>query len=322
MRIKNTARRALVILGVVGLLAAGCQTERQFASNTFGDTFSALLVPDTELNLYLYAKQDRPTTVPAELMSLDYDLNVESMSIWGGADDKEEAIAVGVMLVTAGEAQKVFDEISESDATWKLLRGKKLYLVQGKGYAASALQKAIESDRFVYYNDEKVFEVITVLPNGERTRLVTVCVLKNDPILLDFLVQGDDDIDVERIGKFLDAAKVNLVVGGLYTPNRINIAKASELIRSGNIAALDAGMLLVVKSDLPGFMIEPLVSNYLTHYGFEQYAVGDVSLYKGHGMGIGGDELETFVRIEGNFLFASMAGQEAYAETLIMSVYR
>ena len=104
--------------------------------------------------------------------------------------------------------------------------------------------------------------------------------------------------------------------------NRINIAKASELIRSGNIAALDAGILLVVKSDLPGFMIEPLVSNYLTRYGFEQYMVGDVSLYKGYDMGIGGDELETFVRIEGNFVFASMAGQEAYAETLIMSVYR
>ncbi len=310
-------------MAVAVLLLAGCQTGTQkLSGNAVNEMVSVLLVPDTDLNLYLYARQDRPTTVPADLMGLDYDLDVESMAIWGSSDDSQEAMAVAVTLVTDGEAEKVYNEIVAGPSTWKLLRGKKLYLVQGDGDAADSLREAIEANRFSYFKDEEVLDVVSALPNGERTRLVTISVLKNDPILLDSLLQDRSDVDVAGINQLMESARVNLVVGGLYTPNRINIARASELIRSEDLAALDAGILLLVKSDLPGFVVGPIVSNYLTSYGFNQYNVGDVTLYKGRGVGIGGDELQTIVRIENNFLFASMSGQESYAETLIMSIYR
>ncbi len=317
MYIKKSVVSFLFFLGIAGLMAGGCQTDKtEYSAAAFSDLASALLVPDTELNFYLFAKQDRPTTVQAGLLGLDYDLDVESMSIWGSADPDQEAVSVAATMVTSSEAQKVYDDIPSDAETWKLLRGKKIYLVHGSGAAAEALRQAIDNNRFTYYDDTDVLDVVKVMPNTDRIKLVTIAVAYNDPVLLDFLLQSTDEVNITRITQLLNSVGVKLAVAGLYTPNRINIAKTSELIQSGKIAELDAGILVLVKSDLPGFVLEPLVSNYLTQNGFEKNMVGDVNLYRGQDIGFSGDEVQMFVRVENNYLFASTSGQESYADKI------
>jgi len=59
-----------------------------------------------------------------------------------------------------------------------------------------------------------------------------------------------------------------MVISGLYSPHQINIAKAVEVFEKGTgAAALDVGMLVLVKSVLPGFVVEPIVKNQLLIMG-------------------------------------------------------
>jgi len=48
--------------------------------------------------------------------------------------------------------------------------------------------------------------------------------------------------------------------------------------------------------------------------------LGEFTLYKGSWHVDSGEAIPVLVRIEGNCIFAAVAGQEAYAETLITSV--
>ena len=69
----------IFILLICSLLTTGCLGDAEQLPFSSGDTYAALLVPDTNLELYIYAKQDRPTIVPAEIVSLSHDIKVDSL---------------------------------------------------------------------------------------------------------------------------------------------------------------------------------------------------------------------------------------------------
>ena len=46
-------------------------------------TLAATLVPDVNLDVYIYFKQLTYTTVPKNLIGLDIDIQIDSLAIWG-----------------------------------------------------------------------------------------------------------------------------------------------------------------------------------------------------------------------------------------------
>ena len=115
----------------------------------------------------------------------------------------------------------------------------------------------------------------------------------------------------------------DVVIGGLYSPHQINVAKAVEVFGKGvGISTLDVGMLVLVKSTLPGFVVSPVAKSLLVDYGFTEIKFSEFSVYKGVWVSPDNSEISILVRIEGNHIFAAISGQEAYAETLVTSVYK
>ena len=78
----------------------------------------------------------------------------------------------------------------------------------------------------------------------------------------------------------------------------------------------------MVKSGIPGFLVEPAVTKFLTEFEFTETNIGELTIYKGSWDVDGGKAIPVLVRVEGNHIFAALAAQESYAETLITSVNR
>ena len=81
-------------------------------------------------------------------------------------------------------------------------------------------------------------------------------------------------------------------------------------------------MLALIKSRLPGFVVSPIVKNILENAGYIETTIGELTLYKGS-LGVdNGNGIPIFIRIEGNRIYATISGQESYAQTIISNVTR
>jgi hypothetical protein len=310
----------LLLLPVYGIGCFG-DTEQIPLSST--DSLSALLVPDANLELYVYAKQSRPTIIPAKFINLAHDIKVESLAIWGLPSDKGLVFGAGLTFTNDGDASEIYTGIDFDQNDWKILRNNKIYVVRGSGVAADSLKSSISSNSFTYYTNGSVLETVAMLPRGDRTKMVALAVAKPSKQVLDFASQYIGKKNYEQTSAVLRLINPEVVMGGLYSPHQINVAKAIEVFEKGsNITSLDLGMLVLVKSGLPGFLLEPAARNLLKDYGFTEARVGDFYIYKGLWSAPGGNLIPVLVRIDGNYIFASISAQEDYAQTLINSIYK
>jgi len=74
----------LVLLLAISVIGVGCAEEAGQPPETSSTSeLSSTLVPNVPLDIYLYARQDSPTMLPAEMVDAPYDIGVESLAAWG-----------------------------------------------------------------------------------------------------------------------------------------------------------------------------------------------------------------------------------------------
>ena len=101
----------IVLLMAVPIMTVGCQEEEggQVPPQSSPSELSSTLVPNVPLGLYAYARQDSPTVIPAEMVDAPYDVEGESLALWGVPAEDEFAIGMGLMLTSASVASKLYD---------------------------------------------------------------------------------------------------------------------------------------------------------------------------------------------------------------------
>ena len=313
----------LILLMLFCILGAGCFGDGEQLLSSPTDKFAALLVPDANLELYVYAKQEGPTIIPAKIINMSHDIKVESLAVWGLPSDKGFVFGAGLTFATASDASEIYSSIVLEENSWKNLRDNKIYVVQGAGAAAESLKSAILNNGFKYYTNGDVLKAVAMMPRIGRTKIVAIGVAKPSKQVLDFAADRIGKKNFEQVSRILKLLNTDVLISGLYSPHQINIAKAAEVFEKGNSAsALDVGMLVLVKSNLPGFVVEPIAKNLLIEYGFTEARVDEFTIYKGVWSAPGGGDIPVLIRVEDNHIFASISGQEAYAETLIKSIYK
>lgn len=322
------ARKVLIpFLALVTLfwgIGLGCQSEgEQLSSAPSSNQLSSMMVPDTNLDLYVYAKQKNRTTIPAKMVGMPHDVKVESLAIWGVPAG--EGLVIGMELTFASDsvASDVYSRIDLEDNSWSMIRDSSIYVVRGSGAVAESLKQVISDNAFKYYNDRKVLEGVALLPRGGKTKLVAIAVARPTDELISFVAEDISVKYLDSISRILKLVKLDVVISGLYSPHQINIAKAAKLLETGSgISALDLGALVLIKSGLPGFVVEPVVENILVEQGFSKTSLDEYTIYKGLQDTPAGDAVPVLIRLEDNYIFASISGQQAYAETLITSIYK
>jgi hypothetical protein len=313
----------LLVLCIFSIPGFGCLGDVEQIPFSNAGSLSALLVPDTNLEFYVYAKQDRPTIVPATIINLSHDVKVDSLAIWGMPSDKELAFSAGLTFTTPKDASEIYTSIETEKNSWKLLRDNKIYIVKGVGKASETLKTSITNNNFVRYTNESVLQSVAMLPRGDRTKMIALAVARPSQQVLDFASEYIGIKDFEQVNKILKLLNPEIVMGALYSPHQINVAKAVGVFeKGGNPASLDAGGLFLIKSGFPGFITNTAVSNILCDYGFKESRLADFTVYKGFWTAPGDNAIPVLVRIESNYVFVSISAQEQYAQIMLTSIYK
>jgi len=315
----------LVLLITTPLISIGCQGEGEpLPSPPSPGELSSTLVPNMNLDVYIYSKQESPTTIPAEMVNAPHDIDVESFAVWGVPAEDDFAFGASLTLTSASDASNVYTAITPRKSGWWMLSGNTIYFVRGSGIAAESLKAAISNNDFKYYDDSKSLQAAATLPSSETSKLAAIALAKPSKALIGLLAKDVDPERLKLIDMILKLARLDVIVGGLYHPHQLDIAAmAAETMESGSsILNLDLGMLTLVKVGLPGLVVEPIVKSFLTEFEFTETNLGEFTLYK-RSWDIGDNRaIPVLVRIEGNHIFAAASGQESYALTLITSINR
>lgn len=322
---KDKSKTKLLIIGLaltmaISISVVGCQEkEEPRAKAPSAEALSSTLVPNMDLDVYVYLKQDSPTTLPAEMINAPLDIDVESLAIWGVITEDDFAFGGALTLTSAAQADKVHSQITPQAETWTKLSGSTIYLVQGSGTAAESLKRAISNNDFKYYDDIKALEAVDKLPGGGTTRLAGVAVARPTKALFSYIARGGEGMGM--VNTIMTLAKLEVIAAGVYSPGPIDVARVATVMeREGGIPNLDLGILVLLKSGLPGFIVEPAVKKLLTEADFTERSLGELTLYQGSFDTGEGEPIPVLVRIEGNHVFAAISGKEAYAQTLITSI--
>ena len=315
----------IVLLIAVPIIGMGCEggEEGGLPASPSPSELSSTLVPNVPLDVYVYARQDSPTEIPAKMIGVPDDIAVESWATWGlfpaDAPFDDSAIGMGLTLSSAEDASNLYERIILKEDGWKMLSGNTIYLVHGSGDAAELMRTAISDNDFRYYDDKEALEAAASLPGGGTTKPAAIALAKPSEGLIGFLAKDTDPEDLDKISMILKLVNLKVVAVGLYSPHHIDIAEMAETMDAGGtIFDLDLGLMLLVKSGYPGFLVEPAVGKFLTESDFIETSLGGATIFRGSWETEDG-AIPVLVRIEGNRIFAAVAGQESYAETLIAS---
>lgn len=282
---------------------------------------SATLVPNTQLDLYIYIKQDSPTTVPAGMLNVPQDIDVESLAIWGVPAKDDLAFAIGITLTNANYASRVYEQMSIGNNGWKKLSGNNLYLVQGLGIAIESLKTAISNDDFKPYDNKTALKAVATLPNGEITKLAGVAIVQPTKTVMDLITKDAHSEDLRLVDMMLQLANLKVIVSGLYSLDDADIAKVAEATdKAGNLFQLDSSMVILFKSGRPGFLVEPIVKRILIEFGYTEGNIGGITVYEAPRDT--DNNKTTLLRVEGNHIFIAISEQESYAKTLIINIQK
>ena len=312
-----------IMLLAIPITSAGCEEEKlpppsPSPSPTTID-LSSTLVPNTDLDVYVYAKQENPTTVPKDMIDTPFDLNVASMALWGIPTDEDFTFGGALTLTSDADASKIHAQITPREDIWTALIGRTIYFVHGSGTAAQTMKTAISNKDFKYYDDEKALEAVASLPNEGKTKLAAVAIGKPSKALVKRITQNADAEAAGMIDTLLSLAQLEVIAGGMYAPQQIDIAELIKGSQLDGIREAELGIIILVKSRLPGFVVSPMVKKFLEEAEYQEVNLGGITVYKGF-LDEHAQKIPMLIRIEDNRIFLALSGQESYAQTLITSI--
>jgi len=285
------------------------------------DELSETLVPNIPLDIYLYARQGSPTTIPAEMLNSSQDINIDSLAIWVVPSEDELAFGMALTFTQSHEASTIHNQIKLEERVWKKLSGNIIYLVYGTGSSTEALKTAIANNDFKHYDDEGAIQELAVLPNDDINKPAAVAIAKPTKALIESFCKVSNIRGSNLINAIINLVNFKIIVGGLYSPQYIDIFELVEEMNKGaNINDFDLGMLVSIKYGLPDTIVKLVVERFLLQAEFTKEQLGDLTVYKGFRDINNKGKACILIRVEDNHIFAAVSGQESYAENLITSI--
>jgi len=311
----------------IPVIGGGCggagEVEQFRALQLSPEGLASTLVPNTDLDLYVYVKQDNPTTLPKDMIDLPLDVSVESFAIWGISANDDFAFGGGIALTSTDDAANAYTQITPQKDTWTAVSGNTIFFVQGSGTAAEALKTAISNNDFKYYDDRESLQEVAAFPDGETIKRVATGIVKPSKTLVNRIVKIAAPESSDLVNMILTMVRLEVIAGGLYASHQIDVAEMAKAVNTGgSIWESDAGVLVLIKSGLPGFVVSPVVKMALRRSDYTEVYLGGLTLFQGSLTIEDGKSVPILVRVEGNRVFFAVAGKESYAQTLITSVKR
>jgi hypothetical protein len=310
----------IIIVFLIPLIGAGC--ESPVISGTIASELAATMVPDVNLDIYLYIKQEGPTTVPKDLINSPTDIKVDSLAIWGLINDTTYSIGGALTFTNAGDASNVYSQLPEQADIWSKLSDRTIYLVRGSGGPTESLKSAISNNNFKHYDDSKALSEVALMPYGSPTKPAAVGIIKPGQAAVNLLKPYIDAKTAATIDSILTWAKPQVIVIGLYAPQQIDIADIAQRVKNNTIWHVDLGVAASINSAFPGFIVSPIATRMLDNNGYTKVNVGNLTVYK-VSLDVGnGRTIPVLINVDSNHVFVTASWNESYAQTIMTSINR
>jgi hypothetical protein len=308
-----------VLLLVMPLVGSGCEGETAPPAPAVTE-LAKTMVPNLPLDVYLYVKQEQPTRLSADTFGLPVDMEVVSLAFWGVAQEDEVGFGAGLTLSSARQAKDIYQQVSSGLEGWSKLSGNTIYFVYGSGTAARSLRKAIEADDFKPYDDADGLEAAAALP-ATGGKVAALALVKPSEQLIGALAGDVDEDGRKLINLALKLIRLKVIAAGVYAPGQVDVAGLMAQAEAYGVSSdRDLGILAMVQSGLPGFMVKPAVEKLLDEQDFSPTETGEYKLYRRPWATGDGGTTHVIIRVEGSKVFIAVSGRESYAEKLISSV--
>jgi len=108
---------------------------------TIASELAATMVPNVNLDVYLYMNQGSPTAVPKELIHSPADIKIDSLAVWGLVNGDTYSIGGALTFTSSGDASSIYSQLPQQADIWTKLSDRTIYLVQGSGGPAEILNR-------------------------------------------------------------------------------------------------------------------------------------------------------------------------------------
>lgn len=285
-------------------------------------TLAATIVPDVNLDIYIYIKQLTGTTVPRSLIGLAIDIQIDSLAIWGIVSKDTYSVGGILNFPNASEAGNLFSQLPQQNDIWTKLVGSSIYVVQGSGVPTESLKKAINNNKFKHYDDSNALAQVAAMPYSSSIKPVAICIVKPSQASIDILKQYVDTKTVNTVQNIYTWAKPQIIVVGLYSPEPIDIADLDQEINNKTLSDTDLCIVASANSVFPGCIVNPIATRLLKNEGFTKIISGNLTEYQ-TSINIGnGQSIPALLNVAGNRVFATVSGNEPYAQTLMSNINR
>lgn len=310
----------VIILTLIPVMMVGC-TEPKL-TGTIANELAVTMVPNVNLDIYLYINQGNPTIVPKIFIGSSSDIPVDSVAIWGVINDNMYSVGGALTFTNTSDAGYIYSQLPQQNDFWTKLSSNIIYFVQGSGRPADSLISAISNNNFKQYDNNQALGEVSLMPNGSTTIPVGIGIIKPTQAALNLLKSYIDANSAETIDSIFTWAKPQVIVVGLYSSQQIDIADIIQRINANTNWDADLGVVASINSSFPGLVFSPIASKYLDNTGYTKAHLGDLNIYKIFLDGGSGKTIPVLINVSSNHVFATISGQESYADTLMTDIAR
>ncbi len=321
---RKKAWLALAGLLLVALLLplAGCDLPVPSPPTSGPLAVAETLVPDIHLDVYTYIEQPQPTVLPLEILQAPADLSVVSLAMWGVTTDTAFAWGGALTMTSPDEAARTIADVPSDAHIWTKQDGAVVYFVDEDGTTAAAnMKSAISGGNLVKYNFRPGIDALSFYPDGGSTLALAAAAAEPGDALVKLITAQATEETKSLVSTLTKSSGIKVVTAGLYAAAPIDIRSVAQHPTLQSIIDLNAGVLVSIKSDWPGFIVGMLAGNAISGAGYEKGTLGDIEVYRGSIDAGGGARVQVVIRVSGNRIFAAISGQQSYAEALIAGIH-
>jgi hypothetical protein len=305
----------LILAPVIGTSCSGQQ-----ANGIIANALAVTMVPDVNLDAYLYFNQGSPTNMPKNLINSPQDVSVDTISIWGVIENDIYSIGGAFVFTNSSDASYAYSQIPAQSDVWKKLTDKTIYVVQGSGGPADKLKNAISNNSFKRFNDQKALAELSRMPYSDSARPAALVVIKPTKAAVDLVKSYVDPNTASTLDTAFNWGKPQIIVCGLYSSQKLDIPDIFRRIDNGTIWDVNLGAMALIDSSLPGFVISPVAGHLLDSNGFTKATVGSLAAYQTTVSSPGGKSIPVLINIDGNQLFVTASAQQTFARDLLTGI--
>jgi hypothetical protein len=310
----------ILILSFIPLIGSGCAENT--SSGIISDTLKATMVPNVNLDAYLYFDQGSPTSIPQNLLQSNTDIQINSLALWGICDSESYGLAAALIFNTAADAGQIYSLASQQKDVWTKQSDRSVYMLYGSGSPADSLKTAIENNNFKNYDDQKALKEVASLPLDTRSRPLAIGIVqtKQDMIvLLKKYVDASTAAALENVYKW---GKPQTIILSLYSDQTLEIQDLGGRVMNNTIWDMNLGIVASVDSAFPGFLVSPIAAGILGDQGFSKKSVNNLDVYEKQIEVVKGQNVPLLVNVSGNHIYAASSLNAAYANTLMTGINR